>query len=180
MSKYIIAVAIVVVLGVWSYALQSGGNAREVEKVKDGQGLSEVVNGLQLILSSELGRDGQPKVEIHIRNAGSDPLDIVEMAPLFLEVQEGPGCWRTFQHPRCDSRKLGTMFTFEPGHDESEMEPLSAFTKLEPGKHLIRVSMAFDRGMAQDYQSKRLWIGVVRSNAIEVTVPEDKGKSLAR
>jgi hypothetical protein len=180
MSKYIIAVAIVVVLGVWSYPLHSGGDAEGVEKAEDGQGFSEVVNGLQLILSSKILPDGQPKVEIHFRNAGSEPFDIVEMSPLFLEVQEGPRRWRTFQHPRWDSRKVDTVFTFEPGHDESETEPVSAFAKLKPGKHLVRVSMVFDRGMAEKYQSKRLWIGVVRSNAIEVTVPENKGESLAR
>jgi hypothetical protein len=72
------------------------------------------------------------------------------------------------------------MFTFEPGHDESETEPVSAFDTLEPGRYLVRVSMAFDRGMGERYQSKRLWMGVVRSNAIEITVPEEKVEGLAR
>ncbi|MHC4646032.1 MAG: hypothetical protein ACYTBJ_11055, partial [Planctomycetota bacterium] len=144
------------------------------------QGFSEVVNGLQLILSSQILPDGQPKVKVRFRNDGSEPFDIVECGPLFLEVQESPRRWRTFQHPRWGSRKVGTMFTFEPGHDESETEPVSAFARLAPGKHLIRVSMAFDRGMGQKYQSKRLWIGVVRSNTIEIMVPEEKTESVSR
>lgn len=138
---------------------------------------SEVVNGLQLVLSSKVRPDGQPKLVIHWRNAGSKPFDIVEMAPLFLEVQESQRHWRAFQHPRWDSSKLGKMFTFEPGHDESETEPVSAFATLPPGKYLVRVSMAFDRGMSQKYRSNRLWTGLVRSNTVEITVPKDEGDS---
>ena len=178
MSKYIIA--IVVVLGIWACTLRTGGDARGVEKAEDGQAFSEVVNGLQLVLSSKTLPDGQPKVKIHFRNGGSEPFDIVECGPLFLEVQEGSRRWRTFQHPRWGSRQVGTMFTFERGHDESETEPVSAFGRLAPGKHLIRVSMAFDRGMGQKYQSKRLWIGVVRSNTIEITVPEEETENVRR
>jgi len=72
------------------------------------------------------------------------------------------------------------MFTFEPGHDESETEPVSAFTTLPPGKYLVRVSMAFDRGMSQKYKSNRLWAGVLRSNTVEIKVPGDKGGSPPR
>lgn len=138
---------------------------------------SEVVNGLQLVLSSEVRPDGQPKLVIHFKNAGSKPFDIVEMGPLFLEVRDSPGCWRTFQHPRWDSSKLGKMFTFEPGHDESETEPVSAFATLPPGKYLVRVSIVFDRGMSQKYKSDRLWTGLVRSNTVEITVPKGEGDS---
>ncbi|MHC4604007.1 MAG: hypothetical protein ACYS6W_11835, partial [Planctomycetota bacterium] len=137
----------------------------------------EVVNGLQLVLLSEVRPDGQPKLVIHFKNAGYNPFDIVEMGPVFLEVRDRPGYWRTFQHPRWDSSKIDTMFTFEPGHDESETEPVSAFTTLAPGKYLVRVSMAFDRGMSQKYKSNRLWTGLVRSNTVEITVPKDEGYS---
>ena len=132
----------------------------------------EIVNGLQLVLSSEVQRGGQPKLIIHFRNASSTPFDIVEMGPFFLEIQEEPGRWRTVQHPRLGSLEIDTMFTFAPGHDESETEPVSAFAELDPGKYRVRVSMAFDRGMATRYSSDRLWAGVIKSNTVEISVPE--------
>lgn len=100
------------------------------------------------------------------------PFDIVEMAPLFLEIQVEPGRWRTTQHARWGSLEIDTMFTFIPGHDESETEPVSAFAELDPGKYRVRVSMAFDRGMATRYSSDRLWTGVIKSNTVEIFVPE--------
>jgi hypothetical protein len=180
MRSYGIAVGLVIMAAGCGHSWQ-GGNSAACEKNGDVRAAcSEIVNGLQLVLSSEVRPDGQPKLKIHFRNAGSQAFDIVEMGPLFLEVQQSPGRWRTFQHPRWDSSKVDTMFTFEPSHDESETEPVSAFGRLGQGKHLIRVSMAFDRGMGKKYQSNRLWMGVVRSNAIEITIPEDKGESFIR
>jgi len=177
MYKYGITIVLAIVMGGCHYSSSSGDNAVEIKKGHYGKGSSEVVNGLQLVLSSEVRPDGQPKLITHWRNAGSEPIDIVDMSPLFLEVRNSPGCWRTFQHPQWDSSKLGKLFTFEPGHDESETEPVSAFYPLAPGKYLVRVSMAFDRGMSQKYKSNRLWTGLVRSNTIEITVPKDEGDS---
>ena len=124
------------------------------------------------VLSSEVQPEGQPKLIIHFRNASSTPFDIVEMGPLFLEIQVEPGRWRTAQHPRWGSLEIDTMFTFAPDHDESETEPVSAFTELGPGNYRVRVSMVFDRGMATRYSSDRLWTGVIRSNTVEIFVPE--------
>ena len=132
----------------------------------------EIVNGLQLALSSEVQPNGQPKLIIHFRNASSTAFDIVEMGPIFLEIQVELGRWRTLQHPRWGSLEIDTMFTFAPGHDESETEPVSAFAELDPGKYRVRVSMAFDRGMATRYSSDRLWAGVIKSNTVEIFVPE--------
>ena len=187
MYKYGITIVLAIVMGGCHYSSSSGDNAVEIKKGHYGKGSSEVVNGLQLVLLSKVRPDGQPKLIIHWRNAGSEPIDIVDMAPLFLEVRNSPGCWRTFQHPRWDSSKLGKMFTFEPGPDESETEPgpdesetepVSAFTTLPPGKYLVRVSFVFDRGMSQKHKSDRLWMGLVRSNTVEITVPKDEGDSL--
>lgn len=133
---------------------------------------AEIVNGLQLGLSSEVQPDGQPKLIIHFRNASSTPFDIVEMGPLFLEIQVEQGRWRTIQHPRWGSLEIDTMFTFAPGHDESETEPVSAFAELGPGTYRVRVSMVFDRGMSTRYSSDHLWTGAIRSNTVEIFVPE--------
>jgi len=180
MYKYGITIVLAIVMGGCHYSSSSGDNAVEIKKCHYGKGSSEIVNGLQLVLLSKVRPDGQPKLVIHLRNAGSEPIEIVDMPPFFLEVQESPRHWRTFQHPRWDSSKIDTMFTFEPGHDESETEPVSAFTTLPPGKYLVRVSMAFDRGMSQKYKSNRLWAGVLRSNTVEIKVPGDKGGSPPR
>lgn len=177
MYKYGIAIVLVIVMGGCNYSSSSVNNAVEIKKCHYGKDSSEVVNGLQLVLLSEVRPDGQPKLVIHFKNAGSEPFDIVEMGLLFLEVRDSPGYWRTFQHPRWDSSKIDTMFTFEPGHDESETEPVSAFATLPPGKYLVRVSMAFDRGMSQKYKSNRIWTGLLRSNTVEITVPKDEGDS---
>ena len=158
-----------------SFDVDKDGKGRVVKSIDT----AEVVNGLQLLLESEFREDGQPKLVIHWRNVGSEPLDLVEMSPIFLEVQESPRCWRAFQHPDWDSRKIDTKFTFEPGHSESETEPVSEFTTLAPGRYLVRVSMAFDRGMGQKYKSDRLWTGMVKSNTIGITVP-DKDENLGR
>jgi len=132
----------------------------------------EIVNGLQLVLSHEVQPDGQPKLIIHFKNASSTPFDIVEMGPVFLEIQVEPGWWRTVQHPRWGSLEIDGMYTFAPGHDESETEPVSAFAELGPGNYRVRVSMAFDRGMSTRYSSDRLWTGVIKSNTVEIFVPE--------
>ena len=132
----------------------------------------EIVNGLQLALSSEVQPNGQPKLIIHFRNASSTAFDIVEMGPIFLEIQVKLGRWRAVQHPRWGSLEIDGMYTFAPGHDESETEPVSAFAELDPGKYRVRVSMAFDRGMATRYSSDRLWAGVIKSNTVEIFVPE--------
>ncbi len=137
----------------------------------------EIVNGLQLALSSEVQPNGQPKLIIHFRNASSTAFDIVEMGPFFLEIQMEPGRWRTVQHPRWGSLEIDGMYTFASGHDESETEPASAFTELGPGKYRVRVSMAFDRGMATRYSSDRLWTGVIKSNTVEIFVPESNPRN---
>ncbi len=175
MYKYGITIVLAIVMGGCHYSSSSGDNAVEIKKGHYGKGSSEVVNGLQLVLSSKVRPDrpdGQPKLVIHFKNAGSKPFDIVDTGPLFLEVRDSPGYWRTFQHPQWDGSKLGKMFTFEPGHDESETEPVSEFATLPPGKYLVRVSMAYDRGMMQKYKSDRLWTGLVRSNTIEITITD--------
>ena len=149
----------------------AGADAPAAHKPDQPAARSEVVNGLRIDLESRVRPDGQPKLTIHVTNAGREPLDFADGIPMFLEVQERPGHWRSYQHPRCGSDKLGKRFAFEPGHHESETEPVAAFTTLPAGKHRVRVSLSLDRGMAKGYDSARLWTGVVRSNVVEVSVP---------
>jgi hypothetical protein len=131
----------------------------------------EVVNGLRLDLAAEPGRDGQPKLKLRVTNAGKQPFRLVDRGPLFLEVA-GPGlAWQSYQHRAWGSDKVGTALVFEPGHSESEVEPVSAFAELPPGTYRVRIAMAIDAGMLTKYPSEQLWTGVLRSNAVTIAVP---------
>ncbi len=131
----------------------------------------EVVNGLRLDLAAESSRDGQPKLKFRWTNAGEQPFRLVEFGPVFLEVAEDQGNWRSFQHPRWRSDKLDTAFIFEPGHSGAEVEPVSAFAELSPGTYRVRIAMAIDAGMLTKYPLEQLWTGVLRSNAVTIAVP---------
>ncbi len=145
------------------------------EKEEDWIKSAEIVNGLQLGLTVRSKADGTPKLVIHFRNGVQKSFDIVEHAPMFLEVLDVSGGWRTFQHPRWGSSKVDTCFTFEPGHHETEVEPVSAFTVLPPGTYRARVSMALDRGILKLYKSKQIWTGVIRSNSVAFTITDKRG-----
>ena len=134
------------------------------------QGSSQVVNELRIDLTAKVMPDGQPKLRIRFTNVAWDPFDVIA-CPLFLEVQDQRGHWRTFQHPRWGSNKREGTQTFELGAGTSETEPISAFTFLPPGRHLVRVSIAIDQGMASKYESTRIWTGVARSNCVVVEIP---------
>jgi hypothetical protein len=129
-----------------------------------------VVNGLRVDLTSEVMPDRQPKLKVDFTNVSKEPFDIIDSCSLFLEVQERPGHWRAFQHPRWRSDKLGLIGTLESGKSEDESEPVSAFTCLPSGKHVVRVSLAVDKGVADKYESTRIWTGVARSNSVVVEV----------
>lgn len=132
---------------------------------------SEIVNGLQLGLAVEPSGTGPPRLVIHFRNAGSEFLDIVEPSAVFLEVRQPSGHWRAFQHQGWGRNQSDSVHTFEPGHHEDEHEPISRFTSLTPGTHTVRMSMSVDLEKLKQRKSGRLWSGVVRSNAVEVTIP---------
>ena len=141
------------------------------ERAPDGKADGEVVNGLRLDLTAGPGRDGQPKLKFRVTNAGKQPLRFVDNGPLFLDVADDQGNWQSFQHPRWRSDKVGTAFTFEPGHREAEVEPLSAFANLPPGTYRVRIAMALDAGMLTKYPPEQLWTGILRSNTVTVAVP---------
>jgi hypothetical protein len=54
---------------------------------------------------------------------------------------------------------------------EAEVEPVSAFAELPPGAYRVRIAMALDAGMLTKYPPEQLWTGIVRSNAVAITVP---------
>ncbi len=133
---------------------------------------AEVVNGLKIELSAAVGRGDEPRLRMSFVNAGKQPFDLVEFAPLFLEVRDDDGSWRSFQHLRWDSRTLDDAHTLQVGGKGDETEPVSRFATLAPGEHVVRVSMALDRGMLAKHKSAQLWTGVVRSNSVAIKVPQ--------
>lgn len=162
------------VLLVATVGLTFGGADRPTGPAQAQHPSSEAVNGLRIELASRVGRQGQPKLDIRFIHTGDEAFGVVEGCPMFLEVELAPGRWQAFQHPRWGTDKLGDVHTIEPGALGSETEPVSAFGTLPPGKYRVRVSLAEDRGMVKHSQSMRLWTGVVRSNSVVVTVPEQE------
>jgi len=141
------------------------------ERAPDGKADGEAVNGLRIDLTAGPGRDGQPKLKIRWTNVGKQPFRLVERGPMFLEVADDQDMWRSYQHPRWGSDKVDTAHLFEPGHSETEAEPVSAFAELPPGAYRVRIAMALDAGMLTKYPPEQLWTGIVRSNAVAITVP---------
>jgi hypothetical protein len=142
----------------------------EAPFVAEWQRLPEVVNGLRVDLTSKVMPDGQPWLLVEFTNVSKESFDIIDSCSLFLEVQDRPGHWHAYQHPRWRSDKLGIIGTLESGKSEEESEPVSAFTSLRPGKYVVRVSLAVDTGIADKYESTRIWTGVARSNSVVVEV----------
>jgi hypothetical protein len=132
----------------------------------------EVVNGLRIDLEAAVRPDGQPTIKITIINAGDKPLDLLDRPPLFLEVQGADGNWRSFEHPGWKTKVLGKAHRFEKGQSDSETEPVSAFTTLAPGTYKVRVTLAIEATLLAGYTEKNLWSGVVRTNAVTITVPD--------
>lgn len=141
----------------------------------DRSSLAEVVNGFAILLSAENRASGEPVLKLLFINAGTEPFDIVEVCPMFLEVEGPERQWRSYQHPMSVSDKVGDLYTFDVGHiDPAEHVRVSRFAALNPGKHRVRVSMTVDSGMVRGRKSECLWTGMVRSNIVEITVPEQK------
>jgi len=132
--------------------------------------VAEVVNGFAIALSSDRYLGVQPRLSMKLMNASKEPFDLVE-GPMFLEVEGPPNHWRSLQNEKWGSDKVDKAYRFEPGHVESETERVSRFGTLKPGTYHVRVCMTVDRGMVRSVKSPCVWIGTVRSNTVEITVP---------
>ena len=157
-------------IGIFLLCATSWGSDRRAP-AREREAFAEVVNGLAIALSSKPAASGEPKLVMTFANAGETPFDLAELGPLFLEVEQSKGQWRSFQHKKWASDKVDDVHQFKPGHRESETEPLSRFASLDAGKYRVRVCMILDRGMLRSYRSKDLWIGAVRSNVVEISLP---------
>jgi hypothetical protein len=152
------------------------GASKPCAPAQNDESFAEVVNGFAIALSSRPHPSGESKLVMTFANAGKVPFDVVEFGPLFLEVEQSKGHWRSFQHKKWASDKVDDAHRLEPGHRESEVELVSGFVSLDPGRYRVRVCMVLDRGMLRSYESKAFWTGTVRSNVVEITLPPGEAR----